>query len=226
MGFAPVPSFLLLFLLVVLPAIAVVGTIVIVLMCVHSKWVNGASWWPFKSKRVVYFVVLPLVLLDAGALLGAWQSHELSIELEDQRVRREARKDFVLKQEFQYGELLIPVGSRIKRHDPFDEGEPERPLKLTGLMAVRFPQPLDVAGVSAIAFNTYPGIIELANDQTIQGVQCKKGNMAKFEVPSDPLDAIAEFGKEAPDGPKANFWPSQWRFIGCADGHPILESKR
>lgn len=223
MGFAPVPSFLFLFLLFVLPAIAVVGTIVIVLISAHSRWVNGTGWWPFKSKRVVYFVVLPLVLWDAGVLLGAWQSHELTIELEDQRVRRESRRDFVLKQEFQYGELLIPAGARIKRHDPFDNGEPERPLKLTGLMAVRFPRPVDVAGLSAIAFNTYPGIIELASDQTIQGVQCKKGNMAKFEIPPDTHDAIAEFGKEVPDGPKANFRPSQWRFVGCADGHPILE---
>lgn len=226
MGLAPVPSFLFLFLLFVLPAIAVVGTIVIVLMCAHSRWVNGASWWPFKSRRVVYFVVLPLVLLDVGVLLGAWQSRELTVELEDQRVRREARRDFVLKQEFQYGEVLIPAGTRIKRHDPFDHGEPERPLKLAGLMAVRFPRPVDVAGVSAIALNAYPGVIELANDQTIHGVQCKKGDMAKFEVPPDPLDAIAELGKEAPDGPKANFWPSQWRFAGCSDGYPILESKR
>lgn len=226
MGLAPVPSFLFLFLLVVLPAIAVVGAIIIVLICGHSKWVNGTGWWPFRSKRIVYFVVLPLGLLDAGVLLGAWKSHELSVELEHQRVRREARRDFVLEQEFQYGELLIPAGPRIKRHDPFDNGEADRPLKLTGLMAVRFPRPVDVAGVSAIAFNAYPGIIELANDQIIQGVQCKKGNLAKFEVPPDPLDAIAEFGKEAPDGPKANFWPSQWRFVGCADGDPILESKR
>ena len=162
MGFAPVPSLLFLFLLVALPAIAVVGTIVIVLMCGHSRWINGTGWWPFKSKRIVYFVVLPVVLLDAGVSLGAWKSHELSVELEHQRVRREARRDFVLEQEFQYGELLISAGTRIK----------------------------------------------------------------KFEVLIASLDAIAELGKEAPDGPKANFWPSQWRFAGCSDGYPILESKR
>jgi hypothetical protein len=158
---------------------------------------------------------------------------------------RESRSRFVLAQDFRYGELLIPKGSLIDRHDAFDNGEPQRPLGLRGLRAVRFPHPVQVAGVWAIAMEAYPARLELAHDQRIGPVlrfdreaedgygawvtdasrptlACRRGEVALFEAPSIDYDIAAEFSRPGPDGPAARFRPSQWTVRECeSDRGPI-----
>ena len=78
---------------------------------------------------------------------------------------KERRSHFVLSQDAQYGELLIPKGSLISRYDAFDNGESQVPFSLRGLQAVRFPHPVQVAGMWVTAME--PPRMELAWDQQI-----------------------------------------------------------
>ncbi|RYF70065.1 MAG: hypothetical protein EOO29_32370, partial [Comamonadaceae bacterium] len=113
-------------------------------------------------------------------------------------------------------------------------------LALHGLEAVRFAQPVQVAGVWASALQTHPLRVELAQDQRIGPIHrfdaagqrwvvnrlvpalaCKKGQMAIFQVPHIAYDVQAELGKPPPDGPAARFLPSQWLFRQCEAGAPI-----
>jgi hypothetical protein len=154
---------------------------------------------------------------------------------------RAARQRFTLPHDVLYGELLIPAGSLINRIDPFDKGEPVRPLALHGVETIRFVQPVRIAGVWASALQIQPMRLELAEDaavgpvyrydeasktwvvnQVAPALQCRKGQRAVYQVPHIAYDLQAEVGKPAPDGPWARFRPSEWMFRTCENGAPIL----
>ena len=159
---------------------------------------------------------------------------------QDGAVVRASRERFVLPQDYQYGELLIPAGSLINRNDPFDKGEPGKPVALHGLEAVRFAQPVEIAGAWVSALQTTPLRLELAQDQTlgpvyrfdsasqswvvhkiVPALACRKGQMALYQVPPIAYDVKAEVGKPAPDGPEARFRPSEWLLRACENGPAI-----
>lgn len=152
----------------------------------------------------------------------------------------------MLPQDLQYGELLIPQGSLIDRYDPFDHGEPQRPLSLRGLRAVRFPHPVQVAGTWATAMEINPTRLELAHDQQIRPVahfdrqagdgygawvsdparpdlDCQQSEYAWFHRPLIDYDIEAEFGQPEPDGPAARFRPSQWAVTHCESSWGPIE---
>ena len=188
------------------------------------------------------------VIAVAGCLWGAFlqfKSWQFQQDYALQSHYRQSRQQFVLPQDFQYGELLIPKGSLINRYDPFDNGEPQRPLRMSRLDAVRFAHPVQVAGVWATAMSG--SLLELDRDQRISPVfhfdrkakegygdwvldpshpylECKKGQQARFDVPLIKYDIVAEFGKPEPDGPAARFKPSQWAVTECF-GAESLEVK-
>ena len=109
-------------------------------------------------------------------------------------------------------------------------GRTPPPLALHGLDAVRFAQPVEVAGVLATALQVVPMRVELADNQRIGPVhrydtatqtwvpnkvmptlQCRKGQIALFQVPHIPYDLQAEVGKPPPDGPTPVLRPAS----GC-----------
>lgn len=189
------------------------------------------------------------VLATVGCLWGlvlAQHIWQIQQTLEQQHRYRHSRQHFVLPQDFQYGELRIPQGSLIDRYDPFDHGEPQRPLSLRGLRAVRFPHPVQVAGAWATAMETNPTRLELAHDQQIRPVahfdrqagdgygawvpdparphlDCKQGEYAWFHRPLIDYDIEAEFGQPEPDGPAARFRPSQWAVTHCESSWGPIE---
>ncbi|WP_370679089.1 hypothetical protein [Comamonas sp. GB3 AK4-5] len=217
---------------------------------------HGLLWWSrhrhlTAAQRPRFWrpttIVLALLVLAGGIWGGVllWKMQQISHQVELRAHYRQSRQQFVLPQDFQYGELVIPQGSLVNRYDPFDNGEPQRPLGLRGLRTVRFPHPVQVAGVWATAMETGPTRLELARDQSISPVfhfdskanngygawvkdpkrshlACKQGEYAWFEVPLIPYDIQEEFGKPGPDGPEARFRPSQWTVTRCeSDWGPI-----
>ena len=102
---------------------------------------------------------------------------------------------------------------------------------------------MEVAGVLATALQVVPMRVELADNQRIGPVhrydtatqtwvpnkvmptlQCRKGQIALFQVPHIPYDLQAEVGKPPPDGPDARFAPSQWLFRGCENGPVTVQA--
>jgi hypothetical protein len=219
-----------------LPTIGVVLTGALLVYAVYLRFVDVPGKWVLAPRALG--VLLVLALLGDGLL--AWRlhtAHSARQAWEDGAALRASRERFALVQDFQHGELTIPAGSLINRKDPFDKGEPGRALALHGLEAIRFAQPVQVAGVWASALQLHPPRLELAQDQRIgpiyrfdnatQGwapnkvmpaLLCRKGQMALFHVPHIDHDVQAQIGKPPPDGPQARFMPSQWLFRHCENG--------
>jgi hypothetical protein len=210
-----------------LPLIGLALTAGLLVYVVYLRFVDIPGKWVLTHRALGLLVVLAL-LGDGLLALRLYSAHSARQAWEDGASLRASRERFVLPQDFQYGELLIPAGSLVNRKDPFDKGEPGRLLALHGLEAVRFAQPVQVAGVWASALQLHPPRVELAQDQRIgplyrfdnatQGwtpnkvmpaLLCRKGQVALFQVPHIAFDMQAELGKPPPDGPDARFMPSQ-----------------
>lgn len=242
MIFAPTLSVAGFLLLIILPALSIPLTIVLagVLLVRWSRVGRGAATKPLSRKARGWCrgLVVFTILLDLWSAFLFYHAARIDRETRDRLSVKATRENFILDRDFLYGELLVPNGSQIHRYDPFDNGEPDLPLRLRGLRAVRFPQPVEVARVWARAMEVN-GKIELARDQVIgplftynqQGVlvrdggrpsvACKRGQIARFNVPIIEYDSVAEFASPEPDGPAARFKPSQWQFLGCEDSGPI-----
>lgn len=242
----PLASTVLNFILTILvPLLGLVLVAALLAYGIYLRWFDAPQKW-LLAPRALQALCAVAVLCNAVLLLQLYLAHSDREDRQDRAAVRASRERFVLPRDFQYGELLIPAGSLINRQDPFDQGGPDRPLALHGLDAVRFAQPVEVAGVWASALQTVPARVELAQNQTIGPVYrvngstqrwernrvkstmaCKKGQIAVFQVPNIPYDVQAERGKPAPDGAEARFLPSQWMFRHCENGPPItLEPAR
>ena len=239
-------SSLLHFLLTVLvPLLGVVLAAALLVYGVYVRWFDAPQKWVL-APRALQVLCAVAVLCNAVLLWQLYRMNHAQQTREDHITARASRERFVLPQDFQYGELLIPAGSLVNRQDPFYRGEPAAPLALHGLEAVRFAQPVEVAGVWASALQTVPARVELAQNQAVGPVYsvssrtqqwernrvkptmaCRKGQIAVFMVPHIPHDVQAEVGKPPPDGPDARFLPSQWMFRHCENGPAIaLEPAR
>jgi hypothetical protein len=239
-------SSLLHFLLTVLvPLLGVVLAAALLVYGVYVRWFDAPQKWVL-APRALQVLCAVAVLCNAVLLWQLYRMNHAQQTREDHITARASRERFVLPRDFQYGELLIPAGSLVNRQDPFYRGEPAAPLALHGLEAVRFAQPVEVAGVWASALQTTPARVELAQNQTVGPVYsvnsrtqrwernrvkptmaCRKGQIAVFMVPHIPHDVQAEVGKPPPDGPDARFLPSQWMFRHCENGPAIaLEPAR
>lgn len=231
-----VPQFIL---AILLPLLGVVLTAALLLYGAYALWYD-APQKVLLSRRALQALCAVALLCDVWLGLRLYLPHSARQAWQDGAALRASRERFTLAQDFQYGELLIPAGSLVNRTDPFDRGEPDRPVALHGLDAVRFAQPVQVAGVWASALQMLPMRVELAQDQRIGPVHrfdtasqrwvvnklvpalgCKRGQIAVFQVPHIPYDVQAELGRPAPDGPQARFLPSQWLFRNCEAGPPV-----
>ena len=209
-----------------------------------------ALWWWLKSRHRTprprfwnWLVIVLTVLAVAGDLWGLVMMYQIQ-RIEDRIAQknhyRQSRQNFILPQDFQYGEQLFPKGSLINRYDPYDNGEPQRPLGLRGLRAARFPAPVQIAGAWVSAIDTH-GELELASDQHLSPVfhfdpdtnkpygawvpdpthpylDCHAGDIAHYHAPTIDYDVEAEFISGPPDGAQARFRPSQWGFVECVGG--------
>ena len=236
----PLASTVLNFILTILvPLLGLVLVAALLAYGIYLRWFDAPQKW-LLAPRALQALCAVALLCNAVLLLQLYLAHSDREDRQDRATVRASRERFVLPQDFQYGEVLIPAGSLINRRDPFDKGEPKRPVALHGLEAVRFAQPVEIAGVLASALQILPMRVELAEDQrlgpvyrydnasqgwvrntVIKGVACKKGQIALFQVPHVPYDVQAEVGKPAPDGPDARFLPSQWLLRTCENGPPI-----
>ncbi len=222
-----------------LPLLGLVLTAALLAYGVYARWINVPHKW-LLTRRALQVLCAVAVLCNALIVLQWYLANSARQARLDGAVVRASRERFVLPQDFQYGELLIPAGSLVNRSDPFDKGELGKPVALHGLESVRFAQPVEIAGAWASALQTTPMRLELAQDQTLgpvyrfdsntQGwvvhklvpaLACRKGQVAVFQVPPIPYDVQAEVGKPAPDGPEARFRPSEWLLRACENGPAI-----
>jgi hypothetical protein len=234
--FTPLLQFVL---ATLIPLVGLVLATALLVYGVYARWINIPHKW-LLTRRTVKVLLTVALLCNAWLGLRLYLSHSAQQSWQDTAAVRLSRERFVLPHDYVYGELTIPAGSLINRKDPFDKGEPARPLALHGLEAVRFAQPVLVAGVWASALQTVPMRVELAQDQRIgplhrfdsasqswvpntvvPALVCKKGQIALFQVPHIAYDIQAELGKPAPDGAQARFLPSQWLFRNCEVGPAI-----
>ncbi len=229
----PLISWQMLLLMFVLPAL---GVLLAVALAGYAGWYflgRKGSVAAFFSWKVRLWSVLVLLLCGWTVFLAA-KLQQVTDEIALNDWYKQRRRSFVLERDFQFGELHVPRGTLVNRYDPFDNGEPLRPVELRGLERLQFPQPVQVAGVWATQLETSATRVTLAHDQRIGPVYrfdddnggyardtstphlgCKAGDDAWFNVPLIEYDIVAEFGVPEPDGPQARFKPSQWQLLRC-----------
>lgn len=201
----------------------------------------------FKSR--FFIIVLILTTIIAGiASFALYEFYSFERQFNEEMHYKESRRNFILPEDHLYGEIIFPKGTLVKRYDGSDNGEPERPLSLGGLDAARFPYPVEIAGVMTSALETFPGRLELSEDQyigpvfyysphagdygalvqdrTIESVRCLKGDVALFDIPSRDDDA-PDYNEEGvfrnyQDGKEAYFKPSEWKFQYCEKGRSLI----
>lgn len=236
-------SFFAIFLLFIVPLIGVVLTLGLLVKVLFFWRKKAQKSVMFFSQKTLFILLLALICdLWAGYLFYMMASVKYEFALEQHY--KESRRHFVLSQDAQYGELLIPKGSLISRYDAFDNGEPQLLLSLRGLQAVRFPHPVKVAGMWVTAME--PPRMELAWDQQIGPVMrfdpneengygkwvydtkhptiaCSRGDIVLLEIPLIDHDIAKEFGKPEPDGSNARFRPSEWGVQECEKGQGSIK---
>ncbi|SFD89129.1 hypothetical protein [Paracidovorax konjaci] len=222
-----------------LPLLGMALTAALLVYGLYARAIDLPYKWRLNGRALIALCVLA-ALCDAWIAARLYLAHRARQAWEDSAPVRASRERFVLPQDFRYGELSLPAGSLVNRRDPFDKGEPSRPLALHGLEAVRFAQPVQVAGVWASALDVLATRVELAQDQRIgplhrydaanqrwavnpvvPALACRRGQVAVFHAPHIPYDLQAELGRPPPDGPSARFLPSQWLFLRCESGPPV-----
>lgn len=178
-----IPGIFFIFLFLILPVLCLIGTISLPLVVVlQSRTAKGRERMArHKRKLLVGGLFVALIDLVYGYVL--YDSYKTYLEIKEEGINREKRARFTLPHATWHGELLIPAGTQIVRYDAFDNGEPDRPQKLTGLISARFPEPILIADAWAIAIQHTGGELELARDQTIQGRTCKKGGLQNTKSP-------------------------------------------
>lgn len=222
-----------------IPVTGLVLTAALLVYAVYDRFIPLTQKWVL-TRRALQVLWAVAIACDVVLGLRLYLVKSAQQTWQDGAATRAARQRFVLAQDYTHGELLVPAGSLVNRNDPFDKGEPHRPVSLHGLEAVRFAQPVEVAGVWASALQVSPARVELAQDQrlgpiyrydgaaqswvvnkVVPALACKRGQVAVFEVPHIAYDVQAEIGKPAPDGPQARFAPSQWLLRNCEPGPAV-----
>ena len=125
---------------ILVPVLGLVLAAALLAYGMYVRWFDAPQKW-LLAPRVLRALGAAAVVCNGALLLQLYLNHSAQETRADQAAVRASRERFVLPQDFQYGELLIPAGSLINRQDPFDQGEPGRPPAFHGLAAVRFAQP-------------------------------------------------------------------------------------
>lgn len=201
------------FFYMVLFLVSAVGTLVLLYLTLWQP--DFTSLFVEHKIKLTIFIVL-IVMLDLFSLYLIYDMRISYIEALHTVEVKKSREEFTLVEARQYGDLLLPKGTRIERYDPYDMGEGDREFRLTGLRYAEFPYPVKIASVWVSAIEIR-GLLLLAQDQEISGVACKAGQMAWFHVPRIEYDIINEFGEENPDGANARLKTSEWTFWHCTD---------
>lgn len=223
----------------VIPLLGLVLSVALLAYAAYRRFFDTGD--PFVlAPQALWSLCAVALLADVWIGVRPWLAQRQEQAQKTSETFRAARLRFVLPHDVLYGELLLPAGSLVNRVDPFDRGEPLRPVALHGVEAIRFERPVRLAGVWASAIQMHPLRLELAEDGAIGPVyrydettqrwalnkvapalQCRKGQRAIYQVPPIAYDVQAEVGKPAPDGPLARFRPSEWLFRSCESGAPI-----
>lgn len=137
--------------------------------------------------------------------------------------------NFVINEDYRYGDLLFPKGSMIDRDDR------------KGLRSARFPEPIALIGLKISALEAYPLRLELAEDamispvyelqyeaesnkmiwvkdQTGKSIACQKGDVALFVDLSNAADQRLQYRKQDED---VHFVPEEWQFVKCETNYVI-----
>lgn len=173
----------------------------------------------FKSRGIAFKIWVAILLLFAGwGLFLQIMDIKIRHEVEREAANKLARQNVTLTAPHPYGELMLPVGTKIKQYDLFDNGEDNRPFRLAGVERIYFPKPFQMAGIWASAWD-YPRIY-LAFDQKIKGENCKKGDAVLYDEPMD--DSSFDIDKESREADAtARFKPSLWILKECQLGRTM-----
>src|SRR5690606_5940134 len=144
-----------------IPLLGLVLTVALLSYAFYARYIDVPNK-PRLDRRVLVALCAVAVVCDAWLGLRLYLSGRAQQPRRDIAVHPAPRDRCGLPHDVQYGELVSPAGSLVHRRGLFDNGAPVQRVSLRGLEAVRFPQPVLVAGVWAQAMQVLPMRVELA----------------------------------------------------------------
>lgn len=193
------------------PLLAIAVTLLLLWRTVHRFRTHPGRGRFLPLRPIPVLLVLGVLAIDATAIeMVRYRYHLEYANYEAIKQTREWERQF-LPASIQYGQLRIPAGSLVNFSYPTND---------TLLTArIRFASPMPVAGVTATALdvtNDKVAMLELANDQRIGDVQCHRGKLAVFSIPTRyQVRKNGEFVHSEP------FDFSKWHFEQCSDAPGI-----
>ena len=174
----------------------------------NSKY--SGLWLTIKSNPVIFIPVLIFMIMsNCLGVYVYYKNKQLDERLLHASKVRESRKVFILTEPRSYGEIIFPIGTKIFRNDPYDNGEENRAFSLTGLERAEFPNPVKIANLMVSAIDPM-GKVWLAQKQQINGDWYETNQIIYFEIPKREHDITLESGEERLEAMQASFKPSQW----------------
>ncbi|HED34594.1 MAG TPA: hypothetical protein ENJ08_10330 [Gammaproteobacteria bacterium] len=191
--------------------VSITGTLILLYL---TLWLADFSALLAAHEVKLTVFIVAVLIMDLLSLFYAYIIYKIFAETSRNLKNKKALEAFVLKEEYQYGDVLLPAGTKITRYDPYDStGDKERASRLTGLISAEFPSPIKVASVWASAIET-DGLLRLSRNQRISGVFCRTNQMVRFHVPSvgynDTRDPEIKQGE-----PDVRLMTAQWVFWEC-----------
>lgn len=192
---------------------SIIGSLILLYL---TLWLADFSVLFAAHKVKLTVFIGAVVIIDLLSLFYAFHVYKTFIEVTSKARAKEALQAFSLKEAYQYGDVLLPEGTKIERYDPYDsDGDVDRAARLTGLILAEFPEPIKIASVWASAIETR-GLLRLSRNQRISGIFCRTNQMVRFHVPSVEYNDIHD--PEIPEGePDVRLMTEQWTFWECED---------
>lgn len=181
----PVPNFAALIISLFLVLISWISTIVLIFLWLFkAKFLFFWSWTKSNPNKFL-FLILILVLFDCFGIYMSRLKSNVEKEVYKKYENKKSRRNFTLQNEYQFGDVLFPAGTKIVRYDPNDNGEDNLPLSLTGLDRAEFPYPLKINNlmVTAIQRNGDMWLLWLDGKHQIQETWCDENQVAAFAYP-------------------------------------------
>lgn len=209
------PSIWDLLLLLLIPLVAVLGTVILGLWLLLRLLLRLPLRLRSRSVQRLLLLIFAADLWLGYLVLDWFYLEPLGYS------RVEARRQFTLAQAWQHGELLLPKGTQVYRVDNSDDGARDYPQTLTDSFVAVFPEPVQVANIWTdaldLTISIYPKA-RLAQAYPEGGEACAVGQVAVFDDMANYRDYPRDlFGRmqPMPEGKEAWFAPSKWQFLEC-----------
>lgn len=172
---------------------------------------------PKLSKCMANFIFSPFILLVLLILYFAWGRYQ-DEKLSEFEAEKDKDRNFTLVEDTSFGGIVLPAGTNIDKSILFGF-EYKSSRDLNNVLAIHFPYPVQINGMSVITVYPRAGTLILAEDYHFieQGKKwnCPKTHYFRVNLNNEDLYRLGDESSEP--YPPESFQPNRWTFDECSE---------